>query len=176
MTKQQRSRLVVEPAIQYSLVRQMVGHWLLFLIASAILITMLQVLLGGVFRPWDYHFQRIWPMVASQAVALLFLCPTFILSSLKLSNRFVGPIHRLRKQLRQVAAGDDVTTLHFRNNDYWTVVAGELERALQAAHRQGKDDCEVVPAANSSALGHPGTALPLADAPVQSDTPIPDNV
>ena len=91
MPRQKRNRLVVEPAIQYSLVRQMVGQWTLYLMASAILLTILQVLLGGVFQPWEYHFAKIWPMVASQTIALLFLCPTFILELIQTQQPFRGP-------------------------------------------------------------------------------------
>ena len=63
---------------------------------------------------------------------LLFLAPPFILSSLKLSNRFVGPIHRLRQQLRQIADGQPFEDLKFRRGDFWQELADEMERAMAA--------------------------------------------
>jgi hypothetical protein len=132
MAKGNRKRLVIEPAIQYSLVRQLVAQWCLHLTATVLLLIMLQILLGGIFQPWQYHFQRLWPMVASLVITLAFLAPAFIVSSLKLSNRFVGPIHRLRQLLRDLADGKPCEDLKFRKGDYWQELATEVERALQA--------------------------------------------
>jgi hypothetical protein len=131
MSKASRSKLVIEPAIQYSLVRQLIVQWTVHIVSAVALLTLLQVLLGGLFRPWRYHFDRIWPLAASLVITLLFLAPTFILNSLKLSNRFVGPIHRLRQQLRQIAEGQACDQLKFRRGDYWQELASEMERALE---------------------------------------------
>lgn len=136
MLKQSRSKLVVEPAIQYSLVRQLIVQWILHLIASVLLLTILQVFLGGPFQPWEFHWQRIWPAAASLSITLLFLAPPFILSSLQLSNRFVGPIHRMRHMLRELAAGRQADRLAFRSNDFWQEVAGEFEQAMEALNER----------------------------------------
>ena len=71
MSREQRSRLVIEPEIQYALIRQLCGQWFLHLVASLILLGMLQVLLGGYFRPWSEHWQQIWPTLASLTLAML---------------------------------------------------------------------------------------------------------
>jgi hypothetical protein len=131
MSKASRSKLVIEPTIQYSLVRQLVIQWTVHIVSAVALLTVLQVLLGGLFRPWQYHFDRIWPLAASLVITLLFLAPSFIMNSLKLSNRFVGPIHRLRQQLRQIAEGQECDQLKFRRGDYWQELASEMERALE---------------------------------------------
>ena len=131
-----RTKLVIEPKIQYSLVRQLVAHWTLHLAATLLLLTVMQVLLGGIFRPWQYHFDKIWPTLASLAVSLLFLLPVYIQSSLKLSNRFVGPIHRLRRELRSLADGQSYRELKFRESDYWAELADEFDNAVEALQKQ----------------------------------------
>ena len=109
MAHGKRKRLVIEPTIQYSLIRQLVVHWSLHLLATVLLVCMLQVLLGGLFHPWQHHVERIWPTVASLVITLAFLLPVYIQSSLKLSNRFAGPIHRLRRELHGLPGGSERT-------------------------------------------------------------------
>ena len=132
MNNDQRTRLVIEPEIQYSLVKQLFGQWVLHLTASLTLLVMLQVLLGGFFRPWSEHWSQIWPVVASISIAMLFLLPVYIRNSLKLSNRFVGPIHRFRKELRNIAKGESHQPIQFRDADFWPAIANELRAALDA--------------------------------------------
>ena len=130
MPQNKRSRLVIEPEIQYALIWQLCRQWCLHLAASLMLLSMLQVLLGGFFRPWSEHFQQIWPTLASLCVAMLVLLPAYIHSSFKLSNRFVGPIHRLRMELRAIAEGKPYELLKFRESDFWPLIAKELDDAI----------------------------------------------
>ncbi len=136
MAQFKRKRLVIEPTIQYSLVRQLIFQWTLHLVATLLLLAMLQVLLGGFFQPWQYHVGRIGPTLASLAIAMCFLLPVFILSSLKLSNRFAGPIHRFRRELRRLAEGASYQELKFRENDYWQEMGDELDAAMDALRAQ----------------------------------------
>ena len=135
MLNKKRSKLVVEPAIQNSLVRQLICQWTLHLLAAVLLLTMLELLLGCLFHPWQYHVERLWPLVGSLTVTMLFLAPVFILCSLKLSNRFAGPIHRFRIELRELAAGKTYKPLAFRGDDYWKEIADEFDQAIQAISR-----------------------------------------
>ena len=132
MAKENRKQLVIEPVIQYSLIRQLLVQWSLHLVATLVLLTILQVFLGGFFNTWQYHFERIGPTLASFTVSLLFLLPVYVMNSLKLSNRFAGPIHRFRRELRSVAEGRPYRELRFRDNDYWTELAEELDSAINA--------------------------------------------
>jgi hypothetical protein len=50
---------------------------------------------------------------------MICILPTFVYDSLKLSNRFVGPIVRLRQSIAGLARGDEVKELRFRDNDFW---------------------------------------------------------
>ena len=126
MSARKRTRLVIEPVIQYSLVRQMIVQWSLHLLATLLLLSMLQVMLGGFFHPWSYHASRIGPALASLSVALVVLLPVFILQSLKLSNRFAGPIYRLRRELRQLREGQPYREMQFREDDYWQDLAAPI--------------------------------------------------
>jgi len=142
MATRKRTKLVIEPKIQYSLVRQLAVQWSLHLLGTVVLLTTLQVLLGGILNGFDYHWARIWPTVASFIVSLFFLLPIFVLGSLKLSNRFAGPIHRLRRELRDISAGKPYKKISFRDGDYWQELSNEFEEAVQAVYAQVREDGE----------------------------------
>ena len=50
----------------------------------------------------------------------------------RMSNRFVGPVLRLRKGLREVAEGRPAQPLNFRDDDFWREMASDFNCA--AAH------------------------------------------
>lgn len=142
MAPGKRKQLVIEPAIQYSLIRQLLAQWGLHLLSTLVLMTILQVLLGGFFHPWSYHLERIWPTLASLTLALFCLLPVFVMQSLKLSNRFAGPIHRFRRELRRLGDGAPYREVKFRENDFWQEISGEFESAVQAVRRQIRKELE----------------------------------
>ena len=45
--------------------------------------------------------------------------PVFVYDVIRLSHRFAGPIVSLKKNLRDMAKGEEVAPLRFRNNDFW---------------------------------------------------------
>jgi hypothetical protein len=147
MRKNRRRKILVEKSVQGAIVRQAVGHWLMFSTATVALLAALQVLLGGLFTSWAKHWETIWPMALSVYFALLVLLPMFIHDSLKLSHRFTGPIVKMRRVLREVAEGQPIETVRFRKGDYWPELADEFNAAVDALVRART--VEVEPAAET---------------------------
>ncbi len=90
--------------------------------------------LDGVFRAFDEAIYWV--------PGLAVLAPIIAYDLLRVSNRFVGPMFRLRRELRRLAKGESVENLTFREDDYWCEMAdlfnqvrGEMEqlRTLQKA-------------------------------------------
>jgi hypothetical protein len=69
-------------------------------------------------------------------VILVVLLPAFIWDTARLSHRFSGPILRLRRMLKELAAGEDPGELRFRNHDFWSDLGdhfnGVRARVLEA--------------------------------------------
>ena len=59
-------------------------------------------------------------------VVTLALIPAFIWDTLKLTNRFAGPILRLREALAEAGQGNTVPPLRFRDNDFWQEMASNF--------------------------------------------------
>ena len=75
------------------------------------------------------------------------LSPVFIYDSIKMSNRFVGPMVSFRRSLKELASGGDPGKAQFRENDYWkemacdfNTIANEMRDLRSAANAsQSKD-------------------------------------
>ena len=54
-----------------------------------------------------------------------------------MSNRFVGPIYRLRRSMRSLANGEEVDPVFLRDGDYWFDFAEDFNRvAAEMGARQ----------------------------------------
>jgi len=131
MAKNRRQIFLVDAPVQWAIVRQSLLHWLCFSLAAVLFLAFLQLLLGGVFKPWSEHWQAIWPMAVSVYLSFLVLLPMFVYDSFKLSNRFAGPIKRVRRVLRELAEGKPFAPVKFRKGDFWAELADELNAAVQ---------------------------------------------
>jgi len=152
MAKHRRSSFV-DGTVQGRLVRRIFVHWLVFFGLLVVFLGLMSVLAGD---PSQSVFERALAP-ASEYLLLglltLTLLPAFMLDTIRFSNRFVGPIARLRRSMRELAAGEPVKELRFRDDDLWTDAANEfnavahriatLESAL-AAQANGKVPFPVV--------------------------------
>jgi hypothetical protein len=162
-----RRAYLVDWQVQGALLRQSLLQWLVFALLGALLFAIFQVLLGGRPQdPWAHRLQAVWPMVASLFVSLLMLLPKFVNDSLKLSNRFAGPIVRLRNTLREVGEGKPYRKISFRNSDLWQEIADELDRALAATRRLALSQAEAESTSNvqpvSTSVEGPEIEEPIA--------------
>lgn len=91
--------------------------------------------------------------VTHGSVALVSLCvlPLVLVDVVKLSNRFVGPLFRLRAAMRQSALREPVPPVTFRRRDYWQDLAEEFNAVI--ARISALEEHTATPAA-SAATGH----------------------
>lgn len=60
----------------------------------------------------------------------LVLVPLIMFDVVAISNRFVGPLFRMRRSMRALAAGQEVEPIYFREKDFWQDVAQEFNLVL----------------------------------------------
>jgi hypothetical protein len=72
----------------------------------------------------DEIWYQLSPMVFSAAA----LFPIVMFCAVRFSNRFAGPMVRVRRSLKQLARGEAVDRLKFRNGDFWLDIANEINR------------------------------------------------
>ena len=64
-------------------------------------------------------------------LAVLVLAPIFLRDLCKLTNRFAGPLVRLRRAMKDLADGREVAPIHFREGDFWQDLADDFNRAAE---------------------------------------------
>jgi hypothetical protein len=120
-----RKQLFVDPKVQGALLLRTVGYWFFCLLTMALTL-LLWRLFTGPARLFYFHFDDMLFWYGPAAVASLLVLPLVIVDCVRLSNRFAGPLYRLRRELRRLAAGETVRPIHFREGDFWLEFADEF--------------------------------------------------
>jgi hypothetical protein len=119
MASNARGRLYVDKDVQRALILQLFRHWLMFVgILTGLLLALEALSAGPQPSPLNY-FRLMWNHYAPLYLLIAALFPVFAYDSIKLSHRFVGPIIRLRRAMRQAVAGEPVERVQFRKHDFW---------------------------------------------------------
>ncbi len=148
MSKVDRRKTYVDPKVQGTLVRRLVIHWVAYVSVAAAIAFCLQ-LLSNPLQPLAEHFQQLWWTHGPFLLVLVFLLPVFVLDTIRLSHRFVGPIYRLRETIRNIAQGDPPPRLKFRDFDFWHDLAKDfnlmVDRLSGRTIQLGEEDSTKTP-------------------------------
>lgn len=123
--KKLRKQLFVDPKVQGALVLRAVLYWAACLITVTLMILCWRIVTGPA-RMFYTHFDDMWFHFGPAVIASALLLPLLIVDMLRLSNRFVGPLFRLRRSMRALARGEHVEPIEFRGGDFWQEVAEEF--------------------------------------------------
>ena len=140
-TTTKRRKHLVDPEVQGGLLRKIIVHWALFFICNAIALMIWIRLFEQPDADWGQTisdaFRRFFPFF----VITMALIPAFVWDTLKLTNRFAGPILRLRSALADASEGRAVPPLHFRSSDFWQEIAVNFNKLMdrQSETEAGSD-------------------------------------
>lgn len=126
-----RKRNFVDFEVQTSLLRRMALQWISFLAVNSLALYCWTYLISGAEESLSAHMTRFMQLYLPVLLVSAALLPVFLLDAAKLSNRFVGPILRVRRALAEAASGAKVKPLHFRENDFWRSLADDLNNVLK---------------------------------------------
>jgi hypothetical protein len=132
-----RKRLFVDYKVQGALINRVVIYWAMCLTTLALLILCWRILTGPA-RMFYTHFDDLWFQYGPAVIGSLLLLPLIVFDMVRLSNRFVGPLLRLRRSLRALSRGEDVAPLEFREGDFWREFADEFNIIAERMHRLNK--------------------------------------
>ena len=77
-------------------------------------------------QTFQSHVSALQADFAPAAIGSLLLLPIVLVDVLRLSNRFTGPMFRVRRMMGQLARGEHVPPLKFRDGDYWMDFADDF--------------------------------------------------
>ena len=120
-----RSIFFIDRKVQGALVVRTCVYWL-FCLFSVSLMLICWSAFTGPLRPFSVMAAEVYQRHAAVLLASLILLPITAMDVLRLSNRFVGPVSRMRSALEELAAGRAIEPIHFRDDDYWRELASHL--------------------------------------------------
>jgi hypothetical protein len=132
MAHPRRRKHFIDSNVQGTLARRIIFHWFVFLLVTALASFVLQVL-SNPFRPVGAHAQDLWMTHGPLLLVMVFLLPVFVMDTIKLSNRFAGPIFSLRRSIREIVQGKQARKLKFRRKDFWHGLAEDYNALLLRA-------------------------------------------
>jgi hypothetical protein len=124
-----RRQKFVDRQVQGSIVLRTATYWVLCMFTLGLMLIVWQIL-NNPAEPFLIHAAAMWQQYGPVAIASLLLLPILIVDIVGLSNRFVGPIYRLRRSLQQLANGEPAAPVKLRDNDFWVDLAEDFNRLL----------------------------------------------
>ncbi|QDV14984.1 hypothetical protein CA51_48940 [Rosistilla oblonga] len=130
----------VDPETQLSLLKRITLHWCSFIAANSVaLVIWLMLFEQEPGASWgetgNLFMQRYAPFLIISAAML----PIFLRDTMRLSNRFAGPIQRLRRAMEAVAEGSHVKPISFRKGDFLQDLASDFNLVL-ARYQKSQSD------------------------------------
>ena len=148
--RKQRKQNYIDGHVQGALLRRIVFHWIAFFVVAALSIILLQTLLGDPSLSIAQRMREEVGEFTFMGIVMLALFPAFMLDTIRFSNRFVGPIARVRRHLRQLGEGN-TERCSFRTNDFWTELANEFNLAAEQVEKLQEENEALKQQLNSSA-------------------------
>ncbi len=125
-----RKKLFVDPKVQGAFLARILLYWFLCLVASGTALIAWMLLTGGprvLFEP----FTDFWPQFAPAVVVSSLMLPILMFDCVRLTNRFAGPMFRVRREMRNLADGTPTHSIHLRTGDFWMEFADEFNAVRQ---------------------------------------------
>ncbi|MBD54562.1 MAG: hypothetical protein CMM05_05700 [Rhodopirellula sp.] len=151
-----RRRILIDSGVQGTLVRRTA----LYATGTAIYLLVIFILsdtLSHPEEPVSESLLRCLDEAIFWVPGLMLLAPLFAYDLINISNRFVGPMFRLRRELRRLANGETVGPMFSRQGDFWADASESFNRLreelieLRALTAETRYPADLVDTAESNA-------------------------
>ena len=142
MSKRSRKRHFVDFQVQGTLVLRAVLYWFFYMLTIATVLVCYRILTGPLMLFHEY-FIELWDQFGVAAVISLLMLPLVVFDIVRMSNRFVGPIYRLRRKMKEANQGQAVPPIRFRDDDFWHELADEFNTLSATLLRNRSENDEV---------------------------------
>lgn len=124
-----RRQYFIDRAVQGGLVVRTATQWSFCLLSIAIMLLCWRTATHPKETFVD-HLGQVWNAAGPAFIGGLLLLPIVVFDVVKMSNRFVGPVYRIRNAMQKVAAGENVRPVRFRDGDMWQDLATDFNAVL----------------------------------------------
>ena len=105
-------------------------NWV-FCICIAGMVLLCWSVLSNPGHPTAFYFVELWQqyqLLFGTSIVLLLIA---MIDFVRISNRFCGPVVRLKNELKRVAEGETVQPIVFREDDYWKEIAESFNAVIK---------------------------------------------
>ena len=127
MFSTKRRRHFIDRSVQGALMLRAALYWGCCLLIVTIVLLVWQLVTGPA-RIFYLQFDGLWFRYGPALVISLCLLPLVLVDVVRMSNRFAGPAYRLRRAMHQLANGEKVAPVAFRQGDFWKEFAEDFNR------------------------------------------------
>lgn len=149
-TRIKRKQLFVDPRVQGAILFRATMNWLCCMVTIVSLVLCWRMLVGPA-RPAHLQLEELWAQSGPALIITLLILPFVMYDMGRLTNRFAGPLFRLRNSMRCLARGEKVEPVHFRENDFWPEIAEEFNALIVKIERLEAERKASEPATANSA-------------------------
>ena len=161
MSTVKRRQYFVDPRVQGTLIVRTVFYWFMCVLTISLFLLCWRVL-HAPKQLFASHIEYLKIHYAPALIASLVMLPLLVMDIIKLSNRFTGPLYRLRRGLRILAERKPPTQLGFRDADFWQEFADVYNALLERVEHDEQERLRLE------------EALARAEAQLNSATPSAD--
>ncbi|MFK7818391.1 MAG: hypothetical protein AB8G99_06720 [Planctomycetaceae bacterium] len=130
-TRIRRTRILIDRQVQGSVLRKIAIHWMAFFACNVLALTIWIRVFDQPDVGWAATLGDTLKQFLPFFVISLALIPAFVWDTIKLTNRFAGPVRRLKEALANARKGEPVDPLEFRENDFWKELASDFNQLLE---------------------------------------------
>ncbi len=139
LNRKKRRQNYVDKSVQGALLHRICFHWIAFFVVAALSVILLQTLLGDPSKTIGERLRFEMGEFVLIGIVMLSLFPVFMLDTIRFSNRFVGPIVRIRRHLRELGQEQNTDHCAFRDNDFWSEMAVEYNQVVDLVEKQEQE-------------------------------------
>lgn len=140
MSAPKRKQNYIDSSVQGGLIKRILFHWVMFFVVTVMAILGLKTLLGDPSQTMTARLQAEMGELVLLALIFAAIFPAFMLDTIRFSNRFVGPVTRLRRHLKELGTTGETTDIKFRDNDFWQEIAEEFNAVNDLVRDKQKKD------------------------------------
>jgi hypothetical protein len=111
--------------VQIALMVRAASYWL-YCLLTLTLMTLCWRIANSEPQTFQSHMHALKRDFAPAAASSLFLLPIVLFDVLRFSNRFTGPMVRVRRMLKRMIEGEPVPPISFREGDFWDDFAEDI--------------------------------------------------
>jgi hypothetical protein len=138
VNQSRRSLIFIDREVQGALMFRATFYWFFCLLTITLMLICWNAY-HGPSRRFMELFADLYYRYAPALAASLLLLPVVLVDVIRVSNRFVGPMVRLKGALQDMADGRPAQPVNFRDNDFWRDLATDFNRAAARVARDSVD-------------------------------------